>query len=190
MLNITLGDCQPASVDDGMDRDWYGYRSDVTRRELFIANRGRWKLGPRAAREGYVLYSYDDTVVCIAEIYGLEDATGPGGLGRKVIVGRALEDDEPMARRWLGAPARGGFRNPIHYFVDNDEHAPAPTCACGCGEPVAPGPPRFSSGHDQRAIHERIDKYWGSTLKFMEWTDNNSEMLLDQQQQRLARATR
>ena len=61
-----------------------------------------------------------------------------------------------------------GHRNPVTYLSDPDAGDPA--CACGCGAPVS-GNRSFLPGHDQRAVHERIARQWGSTLAFMDWFD-------------------
>jgi hypothetical protein len=73
-----------------------------------------------------------------------------------------------VARRLVGSPAPDHFRNPVTYFSESG--AAAPVCACGCGETVS-GSRAFVPGHDQKAIHARISKQWGSTLGFIEWFD-------------------
>ena len=30
---------------------------------------------------------------------------------------------------------------------------------------------RFIPGHDQRAVHERIERQWGDTMGFIRWFD-------------------
>jgi hypothetical protein len=170
MLHITLGDQKAPPAHDPMGRSWVGYDKDVTDEELFAINRGTWKLGPRAARERHVLFSHDGHVKFVAEIHGLEKATN----GRQIIVGRLLQPDEPLAKRWVDEPSPVANRNPIAYYQDPD-HGPL-TCACGCGAPVSASR-AFLPGHDQRAIHSRIVKGWGDTLGFIDWFDANHEAL-------------
>jgi hypothetical protein len=167
MLHIKLSDRTPADHDDPLDRAWWGYDASAPTEILFANNRGRWVLGPRAGREQYAAFSYtgDHTVKFVAEIDGIEKVDG----GRRALIGRALDPDHPIARRWVGAPAPDGHRNPTTYFVDPESEPP--TCSCGCGEPVPPNR-AFAPGHDQKAIHERITRQWGGTLGFMKWFDS------------------
>jgi hypothetical protein len=87
---------------------------------------------------------------------------------KRAIVGRVLHAGHPVASRLMGSPAPDHFRNPVTYFSESG--AAAPTCACGCGETVS-GSRAFVPGHDQKAIHARISKQWGSTISFIEWFD-------------------
>jgi hypothetical protein len=131
MLHVKLGDKADPPANDPMDRSWIGWDPTATPEELFEINRGRWKIAKQAAKEGHVVFSHGGEVKLIAEIHGLEESTE----GRRIIVGRLLGDDEPLAQRWVGAPAPGaGNRNPVHYFTDECEDGPC--CACCCGEPV------------------------------------------------------
>jgi hypothetical protein len=165
MLHIKLNDRRPVGPDDPMGRDWVGYDHTLPVEQLFAQNRGRWVLGARADREKYATFSYtgDHTVKFLAEIDGFERIGN-----RRAIVGRVLEADHPLCRRWVGAPAPDNFRNPITYF--KEPGAPPSTCACGCGEPVPPNR-SFLPGHDQKAVHARITKQWGGTIGFIDWFD-------------------
>jgi hypothetical protein len=165
MLHIKIRD--RAFIDssiDPMGRDWIGYHPSLSVEELFENNRGRWFLGQRADREKYAVFSYtgDHKVKFVAEIEGFE----PSG-DKRVIVGRVLEPDHPLSKRWVGAAAPDHFRNPSTYFKDSGERT---TCACGCGEPVRAGRV-FVPGHDQKAIHARITKQWGGPVGFIDWFD-------------------
>ena len=106
----------------------------------------------------------DHKVKLVAEIEGFEAFAD-----KRAIIGRVLPSDHPVAARWRGQPSPDGFRSPTTYHPDGDGPA---TCACGCDEPVKPGR-AFSPGHDQRAIHERIEEQWGDTLGFIRWFDQN-----------------
>jgi hypothetical protein len=165
MIHIKLHDRRRVDPGEPMGRDWVGYDPNLPTDVLFKQNRGRWVLGPRAEREDYALFSYtgDHTIKFVAEIDGYEMFGG-----KRAIVGRVLDDDHPVAQRWVGAPAPDNFRNPATYFED-PSGGPS-TCACGCGEPVA-GNRMFASGHDQKAIHARIAKQWGNTIGFIDWFD-------------------
>lgn len=165
MLHIKLHDRRAIDSDEPMGRAWVGYDKNLPDEELFNQNRGRWVLGPRADREDYVLFSYtgDHTVKFVAEIDGFKP------IGKKrAVVGRVLDPDHPVARKWVGAPAPDNFRNPVTY-VHEPGGGPS-TCACGCGETV-PANRAFAPGHDQKAIHARIAKQWGGTLGFIDWFD-------------------
>jgi len=164
VLHIKLGD-RRANPDDPMGREWVGYDPSVPVDELFDRNRGVWVLGPRADRERYAVFSYtgDHRVKFVAEINGLERFGN-----RRAIVGRVLDPDDSLAKRWIEAPAPDSFRNPTTYF--KEPGAAASTCACGCGEPV-PTSRSFLPGHDQKAIHARIIKQWGGTIGFIDWFD-------------------
>jgi hypothetical protein len=164
MIHIKLSDLKKADPADPMGREWHGFSEQVSAQELFDNNRGRWVLGKRAEREQHAVFSYtgDHTVKFVAEIDGFEEFDG-----KRAIIGRVLPQDHPVAARWLGRPSPDSFRNPTTYHPDGD----GPTrCACGCGEPMKSGR-AFSPGHDQRAIHERIEEQWGDTLGFIRWFD-------------------
>lgn len=161
MIHIKLSDRQEADPRDPMGREWYGYLATATVQELFDNNRGRWVLGKRADSEMYAVFSYtgDHKVKFVAEIDGFEEYEG-----RRAIVGRPLADSHPLAKQWVGKRSPDSFRNPTTYHDELRE------CACGCGEPIKSGR-NFVPGHDQRAVHERIERQWGSTLGFIRWFD-------------------
>jgi hypothetical protein len=164
VIHIKLHDRRPVDHDQ-MGRTWVGYDPSISVEDLFEQNRGRWVLGTRADREKYAVFSYtgDHTVKFIAEIEGFE----PFG-NKRAMKGRVLDADHELSRRWLGASAPDGYRNPATYFR---EPGGGPTaCACGCGEPV-PASRSFVPGHDQRAIHARITRQWGGTVGFIDWFD-------------------
>ena len=48
--------------------------------------------------------------------------------------------------------------------------ADQPQCACGCETPVPEGRDFAPSGHDLRAIHDRIRQI-GTTAEFLAWFD-------------------
>jgi hypothetical protein len=163
MIHIKLSDRRTADSDDPMGRGWYGYSEHASTAELFGNNRGRWVLGRRADTEQFAVFSYtgDHLVKFVAEIDGFEDFGD-----KRAIVGRVLPPDHPITRKWVGKPAPDNFRNPTTYHADGGPRL----CACGCGEPVKAGRV-FAAGHDQRAIHERIERQWGGTLGFVRWFD-------------------
>src|SRR4051794_9020650 len=165
MLHIKLHDRREIGPNDPMGRDWVGYDPTLSDDELFDQNRGRWVLGSRADREEYAVFSYtgDHTVKFVAQIDGYE----PVG-NKRAIVGGVLAPDHPIAQRWLGKAAPDNHRNPATYVVDPDSGTK--TCACGCGEAI-PANRVFAPGHDQKAVHERITRRWGSTLGFIRWFD-------------------
>jgi len=164
MLHIKLGERRNIT-NDPMGRPWVGYDQTKSNEELFEINRGRWTLGARANREKFAAFSYtgDHTIKFLVEIEGIEDSGS-----RRALVGRVLNADHPLARRYVGETALDEHRNPVTYFSDPE----APTlCACGCGERLE-GTSAFITGHDQKAIHSRIARQWGSTLSFIDWFDS------------------
>jgi len=166
VLHIKLHDRRQIDPDNDLrGRTWVGYDATLPVEELFEQNRGRWVLGPRAERERYALFSFtgDHTVKFIAKIDDLEHIGN-----KRAIVGRVLDSDDQLSRRWVGTPAPDSFRNPATYF--KEPGGDPSTCACGCGEPV-PASRSFVPGHDQKAIHARISKQWGGTLGFIDWFD-------------------
>ena len=171
MLHIKLRDRQSPPVNDPMDRTWIGYDPAVPVGELFEINRGRWKVAQRAAREGHAIFSHNGEVKFIAEIHGLEPSTE----GRHIIKGRLLQPREELWKRWVGRDAPDRSRNPISYFQD-PEGGPM-VCACGCGGSVS-APRAFRPGHDQKAIHRRIEERWGDTRGFIDWYDAHRDELL------------
>lgn len=163
MLHFKLGTKRLVSDEDPMKRDWVGYDPTVPAEELFERNRGIWSLGRRATREEYALFSstHDKKVKFVVRIGGEFEQHGR----KQALTGEVLPLDHPVSEEWVGKPAPDRFRNPVTYVPSTR------TCACGCGETVI-GASVFAPGHDQRAIHERIARKWGTTLDFIEWFDN------------------
>ncbi len=163
MIHVKLSDRRLADPDDPMERDWHGYSEHATLQQLFDNNRGRWVFGRRAEAEEYAVFSYtgDHRVKFVAEIEGFERFGN-----KRAIVGRVLPPSHEMARRWVGKDSPDRYRNPTTYHDDDEPR----TCACGCGETVTAGR-SFIAGHDQRAIHDRIERQWGGTRAFIRWFD-------------------
>jgi hypothetical protein len=161
MLHITLGDRRSVRNDE-LGREVVGYSADMTDEELHEANRGCWVLGQRADREQYALFSYGGEVKQAMQI---DDVVATSS-NRRALVGPILRSGHPVHDRWVGkeSPIRGN-RNPVGYFDDVADRRP---CACGCGQVLVKGD--FASGHDQRAIHERIARI-GSVRDFVDWFD-------------------
>jgi hypothetical protein len=154
---------------DDMTRTWVGWSSEHSPQETFTQNRGVWVLGPRAERERYATFSSEGEIRVVAAIERLETvpAKNPRLRSKQAVVGRVLDAGDPVHDALIGRPV-DEHRNPVTYFDDPMEGAR--TCACGCGGPV-PGHRVFLPGHDQRAVHDRITRQWGSTLGFIEWFD-------------------
>ncbi|TRW46365.1 hypothetical protein [Georgenia yuyongxinii] len=174
-LNLKLGPIREQSekeqAADPMRRDWYGYSGRVSEQEIYERNRGIWYLGRRAQAERYATFSFNSEVVLVVEIDHIETIpweTG-GKRDKQAIVGRVLPEGHPVREALMGRPV-DAFRNPVTYIDDPADVVPARTCACGCGGEVT-GARDFLPGHDQRAVHERITRRWGSTLAFIEWFD-------------------
>ncbi len=164
MLHITLGPARPVDPnEDELGRNRVGFGEDMSEQELYEANRGCWVLGARADREQYALVSFDQVV---RQAIGIDRLVQTGA--RRAIEGRILTAGDPVYDAYVGKPTPvGRVRNPITYF-----EAPVGRrlCFCGCGEAVSLG--HFLSGHDQRAIHERIARV-GTVVDFLRWFDRN-----------------
>ena len=90
----------------------------------------------------------------------------PGEPRYRQIVGQILTKGHPVFDAYVGKPSPViGVRNPVSY-IDADEDLRR--CECGCGAEVSHGP--FVSGHDQRALHERVAKI-GTVAEFLCWFD-------------------
>jgi hypothetical protein len=164
MIHITLGDKRPVdpSIDE-LQRDTVGFSEDMTDAELYTANHGCWRLGPRAERERFMLASYGGIVRQAVEIEAIEPVARGG---RSVIHGEILSVGHPVYDKFVGQPSPvQGVRNPITYIDDDLDEA---RCLCGCGEGVVGRD--FLPGHDQIAIHARI-KQIGSVPDFLAWFD-------------------
>lgn len=150
-------------------RSWVGWDDDASEQVLFDLNRGVWNLGQRARREKYATFSVDGVVRLVAAVEDIVNIEMLDGGVKQAVVGHPLDSSDPGAIMLLG---RGvdSHRNPVTYIPDLVTSAP-PTCACGCGETV-PGGRQFLPGHDQKAIHDRIKKGWGTTVDFIDWFDN------------------
>ncbi|MFC5204653.1 hypothetical protein [Streptomyces kaempferi] len=84
--------------------------------------------------------------------------------GRRAIEGRFLEAGHLVHDAYVGKPQPvAAARNPVTYF-----DSPHATRTCGCGAPVTVG--WFLTGHDQKALHDRVAKI-GTVHQFIEWFD-------------------
>lgn len=170
-LNLKLSDVRhdwPDKHLDPMQRDWLGWDPAKDHEQNFKRNRGIWFLGRRVYKEEFATFSHDGRVVMVVKLDLSDPITEIASLDGKsikfAINGLLLAKGDPDFDRLYDSPV-DGFRNPVTY-----PSAGAKTCACGCGEEVA-GTRTFLPGHDQRAIHERITKQWGTTLGFIDWFD-------------------
>jgi hypothetical protein len=169
-INFKLGpvtQIDPAT--DDMSREWIGWTHLHTAQQTYEQNRGVWVLGPRADRERLATFSSDGQIKLVVEIDRIESIPAKERVRRakSAIVGRVLEPGDPRHDALIGQHV-DTHRNPVTYIAEPT--AGDPTCACGCGAPV-PSHRSFLPGHDQRAVHERISRQWGSTLGFIDWFD-------------------
>lgn len=163
MIVITLNDKKFVDRSlDGLGREWVGYDTSMTPEEIYERNRGCWHLGSRADKESFALFTHKGVGVLAMEIHGIaEDTKRPG---RRILEGKVLGAGDPVHDNFVGR-AVDTSRNPVRY-IDSEYDATA--CLCGCGEQVVRRD--FASGHDQRAIHERIAKV-GTVREFLAWFD-------------------
>lgn len=169
-INFKLGpvtEIDPAT--DDMSRTWIGWSHLHGDEQTYEQNRGVWVLGPRAERERLATFSYDGKIKIVVAVDRIETipAKEVGRRSKSAIVGRVLGPGDSRHDALIDQPV-DNHRNPVTYIIEPT--AGDPTCACGCGAPVA-GHRSFLPGHDQRAVHERIARRWGSTLGFIDWFD-------------------
>ena len=170
MINFKLGPVRAVvPVQDEMGRSWVGFSPTHSAQQVYEQNRGIWLLGPRAARERVATFSFEGTVQVVVEVDRVETVPAKDATKRtkSAIVGRVLDAGHPAHDALIGQ-AVDLHRNPVTYLPD-PSGGPR-TCGCGCGAAVA-GHRTFVPGHDQRAVHERITRQWGSSLGFIDWFD-------------------
>ncbi|MDT0382659.1 hypothetical protein RM572_28315 [Streptomyces sp. DSM 42041] len=172
MLHITLNgtrELDPATCP--MGRTFNGWHPQMSEREVYEVNRGRWVLGARSDRERYALFSSDGIVraaVAIDSVGSSDGQTSADNDGRRALTGRVLAAGHPVHDAYVGKPTPAdvvGNRNAIGYVASEHDTG---LCACGCGETVVRRD--FASGHDQRAVQTRIAKV-GSVVDFLAWFD-------------------
>lgn len=150
---------------DELRRDRVGFSPTMSELALYDANHGCWKLGARAHRERYMIVTFEGIVRQAVEIKSIEPVARTG---RSVVHGDILHAGHPVHDKYVGKPSPvQGVRNPVTYFEDHDVEVGQP-CRCGCGGTVAGGD--FLPGHDQRAIHDRINQI-GTVADFLDWFD-------------------
>ncbi len=161
-INFKLDDRRDVDpTDDPWGRTWIGWAEDLSDEDIYEQNRGVWLLGKRSRNERMATFSHQGRVKVVVAIDDFEDVPG----GKQAIIGRVLSAGDPDYDALIGTVV-DAFRNPVTYQEQGDR-----VCACGCGARVA-GTVTFLPGHDQRAVHERISKQWGSTLSFVRWFDD------------------
>ena len=157
---------------DPMDRPGAGWRPDMTPQQTWNWNRGHYPFVlARAMREQYATMSIrGGKVVVAARITDIENV-GPVPHRRAgdqyALVGDVLKPGDTDYDRLMSmniAPHRW-FK-----YMDDGTQLPEFACLCGCGVGVR-GPDQFASGHAQRAVTERINRRWGSTVGFVKWFD-------------------
>jgi hypothetical protein len=81
---------------------------------VYEAARGRWKLGPRADREQYALFTAMGIVVLAIEIDSISQ-THPDG--RRTISGAVLKPGNPVYDTYVdGETPVSKNQNPVQYF--------------------------------------------------------------------------
>ncbi|WP_332665542.1 protein NO VEIN domain-containing protein [Aeromicrobium sp.] len=102
---------------DDLGRSFVGYREGMTDYEMYEANRGCWRLGPRAQDERYAIFSFDGIVRQAVEISSVEPA--PKRTMRSVVYGRVLGRGDRIYDQYVNGPAPESLgRNPISYVPD------------------------------------------------------------------------
>jgi hypothetical protein len=142
--------------------------------ELYDAMTSAWVMNPvRARKERYAVgIGGRGAAGATLGVMALEiedivlDSTAEPGThkdDRYRIIGKVLGPGHPVYDAFVGEPAQA-TRNPVRY---EPSELDLTACRCGCGEPARLS---FLPGHDQRALHERVNKL-GSVAKFCDWFD-------------------
>ena len=163
MIIITVGpekELDPST--DPLGRSRAGYSSTMSERDIYEGARWAWVLGPRAHREKYALVAHEGHIVQAIQI----DRLVPADRGRMGIEGKILRSGHEVYDAYVDKPSPvPPQRNPIRYFDAPIGHR---KCRCGCGQTVALGD--FVTGHDQRALHDRVRQI-GTVAEFIDWFD-------------------
>jgi hypothetical protein len=144
-----------------------GWDPTMTEREVYDAGRAWWVLGDHAEREHHAVIVGGDQVVMAI---GIDEWHHDAGRGRRAFAGRILRSGDPVYDSYVGRPdpALSRSRNSVAYFATSFD---TNVCLCGCGEAAAGD---WLPGHDQRAIHQRIARDFGGSVKrFIEWYDSD-----------------
>ena len=169
MLQITLGVYGRALDEDRefLPRSHYGWYQGMSDADVYTAARGWWVLNrTRAEREKYAVVTADGIARQVIEIG--EWWTDPE-MKRHAFNGQILPSGHSVRDRYVGKPLASASRNPIHYITDPDD--PTGVCKCGCGQSTNGS---WVTGHDQRAIHDRIRRDFGGAVEaFIEWYDRD-----------------
>lgn len=100
--------------DDPLGRSWTGWDRTRSDDELWAANRGRWRLGPRWQRERFATLSYRGVIEVVVELDGHElvsDRPRPGL--KHALIGTVLRAGDPVRDALVGRavpPARSVVR--------------------------------------------------------------------------------
>lgn len=156
---------------DELGRDRIGFKPGMSAAAMYDANHGSWVLGPRAERERFAVFVWNETVIQVVEIERIE-RLGDSTSDRSVIHGKILTEGHPVYDAYFGQPAPNpGVRNPVTYFTSKvklDGLDPEQLCRCGCGAPSKGK--EFLPGHDQTALHDRV-RMIGTVAEFLDWFD-------------------
>ncbi|WP_433574178.1 hypothetical protein [Nocardia brasiliensis] len=155
------------------NRTWAGWEPGQPDERTYKQNRGVWNINRNnAARQRYATFSVDGVVVTVVELdpdSPIEDVDLHAGGVKQAIRGRVLTPGDP-GYDTLHGRAVDHHRTPVTYLPDHPDAAP-PTCACGCGAQITEGR-AFVIGHDQKALHARIQEGWGDVAAFVRWYDD------------------
>ncbi|WP_280396019.1 hypothetical protein [Nocardia brasiliensis] len=172
-LNFKLGPRREVTDTCVWNRNWVGWEHGQSDQRTYTQNRGVWNLNhKRAARERYATFSVDGVVVTVVELDSdspIDDIALHAGGVKQAIRGRVLGPGDLGYDTFHGR-AVDRHRTPVTYLPDDPDAGPS-SCACGCGAAVTEGR-AFVIGHDQKALHTRIQEGWGDVAAFVRWYDH------------------
>lgn len=145
---------------------------------LSAVGRRDWPLGPQSELERNVAVAIGPAgqvgrILGVGRFVAVERPVQTAGRRRRSsITVSPLGARHPLSRLVGTSPEWCVIgRNPVKYV---DAGLETSECLCGCGTQTSGAVARFLPGHDQRMLHDRIQRYFaGSILDAVGYMDSN-----------------
>lgn len=164
MLHFKLGPKRAVlpEENDELGRAWIGYERGLSEQTIYEQNRGRWRLGPRAAQERYAMFS-DITAGlgrAVIEISGIEKLPT-----KSAVVGTVLPPATPCTMPWLaaGLPTTSATRSPTPPTRARTSPPPAPVAVVNRSFRRGNSPLVTTSGQCTRVSLPTGGRRWASS---------------------------